>query len=1111
MAPTPDPASGPRKRRRFLMAFVALACLAFVFVLVLPRLLSTTSARYWLVGRINARLAPGSVAVGSLSLSWLGPIEVDGIRLADPRGKQVLAVRQVRLDGGILRLLASRPDYGKITVVGAEVDVERRVDGTIDLLDALASALRPSDPARPEAPGGDPNTAALVVLEGCSLRAVSPELAEPLVAGQLDGTIKVVPAKPLEIDALLADGERSLKLHALVDHRAPAGSRGDMALGIHGKNWPLHFRGRGALGRGRLIGNLDAARTRGLWSARSDSALVGFEADGPALRGDRLVLDRVNLGCDVAQTAAGWDVRRLELTSPVAKLRAVGAYPTPEGSPGQLRGQVDLAALGRMLPHALRLRDGLTIERGTATVRVDLATRAGSERADLVATIADLAARENGRDVVVRDTPTLTASVTRTGSRIAVEKAELKAAGVDITGVGNLDAGVVIKGTVDLSEFRAQLGEVLDLAGFDLAGHVRLAADYRRKEGIFHGRLIADGRDLDIKGVAAAPIRRDLARLDASVSGPSAADGLPTDWTAARFDLKADDVQVDVAANAAAGAVAVAALVAADVASPIPGRAEARVALRWNGGRAFDLERFRVGLAAVDASCSVALAVRGRVDLDAGLATLAGFPNANPGAIGLGPEGLTVTGLGRPGAPIGVAGGLAGDLAALDRLAAAWSGSTPKGLAGAWAANLAGSRSAAGRLDVDAKLNLTDFGGQPAALVARGSYRPDLDRIDLATLDLDVAQGRVVVEGGVAEVHGRRLAGIKGTIAPRWDVIGPLVAKSIGPDARFQATFRPFRFGGPLAGESTPAILAQLSGEVGLDLASAEAKGVVIGPAAVMLHFGGGFARFDPIATTVNGGPALIQGDLALDDAGGVWLRLNASRVDGAAINDAVSDALLAYVAPILARATEVNGKVSVAIPDRGAALPITAKGPARLDGSIVFQDVRFRPGPLAAQVFGLTGQPAPSLTISEPLQLQVADGRVRQSGLSIPLPGGSKLAFDGSVGFDRTLDARASIPLTAGMIGRDPTVGKLVAGTNVTVPIGGTLAKPVVDRQAFRVALREAARGMVGRGLQAEVGGLLDRVTGPTPGGDKPGKPGRDTVRGLLEGLEREVVPKQP
>ena len=453
---------------------------------------------------------------------------------------------------------------------------------------------------------------------------------------------------------------------------------------------------------------------------------------------------------------------------------------------------------------------------------------------------------------------------------------------------------------------------------------------------------------------------------------------------------------------------------------------------------------------------------------------------------------------------------LLGDLAALDLVLGSWYASTPKGLAGPWSGRLVGSRSKEGRVDLAAQVDLAKLESGPASLALRANYRPDADRFELSGLDLSTAYGRAIAKGNVDEAtKGRKLAEVKGTIEPNWATLGPILAKSAGPGATAKATFRPFHFAGSLAGDSKEKLMAAISGEFGLDLASAQAFGVRVGPASVVLHFGGGLAKFDGIVTKINDGPALIQANLGLDDAGGLWLRLDASRIDGAGDRR-----------PGLRGPHRLHGpgpepgdrgqrqadrgpgrQGGRAPPDGDRRCP--GRRPGRLPGRQVPPRPDGRPGPLADRAGPRRRSPW-----AQPVHVQVADRKVKTSGMSIPIGGGSTVDFDGTVGFDQSLDCKATIPLTASMLGRGGAdVDKLVAGRKVTLPIGGTLSRPSIDRRAFQVALRDTAKSLVGSQAEAEAGRFLDRIAGPGPDG-KGGTKGRDAIRGLLEGLGRDAAP---
>ena len=360
--------------------------------------------------------------------------------------------------------------------------------------------------------------------------------------------------------------------------------------------------------------------------------------------------------------------------------------------------------------------------------------------------------------------------------------------------------------------------------------------------------------------------------------------------------------------------------------------------------------------------------------------------------------------------PLRVDAALLGDLAALDRLLASWSGSPLKGLAGGWTGHLAVARSVAGRLDVHFKGNVPAIDAPglkgPVTFEARGDTRRrrparPVDGRPAHRLRAGVGVGEPAGDEGSKAARPERNPGAQLGDDRRLD--GDLGrAQRSGP-----RNVRPIHLAGSLKADTTPQLLGQVQGEVGLDLTTAEAFGVKLGPAPVVLKLGAGKAKFDPILTKMNDGPVVIQGELAFDDDYGLWLRLGPSRVDNATINEAVSNSILAYAAPVMAKSSQVTGKVTVAVTK--AMVPITAGGPLSLEGAMALQNAVFNPGPLGAELTSITGQAAPKLRIDQGMNIQVLNRRVNQTGLVVPIGGdGFRVAIDGSVGFDETLDLKA-------------------------------------------------------------------------------------------------------
>ena len=1113
MAKPATPASfWTRLRRRLLRTTAALAILSVAVIGALPTLLSTAPARLWLMEAANRILGPGRLEMTSLSLSWTQPIRVGGVSLSDTRGKRVFTARSVRLDRGILGMLLMRPAWGTIRVDGATVDIERHADGSIDILQAISGLMNSGD----DSPG-DPRLSVAVEVEGDRLRIASPELAEAITASSFQATVAIEPGKPLETRVTLGNEGDSLKVQATYDHRGASGTSPDLSVLLACRNWPLAVREAGVTARGRLVGTIEASQIKGLWSAHAETKLLEFLADGAVLAGDRLALESVSAACEVAQTSAGWTIHKMDVRSPVASVSATGTVPAGPVAPTRLEGHLDLAALTKRLPRVFRLRDGIVMERGQIRVRADLTARAGADRLELAASLADLAATKGGRPLVLHTPASLIVSGLRSGGKLIVESFSLKAAGIDATATGDLERGLKLTGAVDLAAAQAQVRDVVDFGALDLSGRGRLAADYRPAGESYQARFAAEFAGLKVAGLTAEPILRSHVRIDGAADGPRGPDGRPTGWHSGRLGLKAEDTHFNLRASAEGDGFTLAGDASTLISTPIPARTEVKIAVRKSGA-VIEIRELRLAAVPTDtaaASAQVALAATGRLNLGSGELVLLPIPGPADAGIGLATEGLKVVGIGKAQAPLTLDAVLFGELAALDRTLGAWFQAGGSSLGGNWSGRVYLTRWPEGNFSFDGRLasaNLTAPKTRgPVGLNLRGAYATAADRLDLASFDLSTMFGRVVVNGQVTGVSGERSVNLAGTVDPRWETLDHLIAATVEPHAKLRATVRPIRLKGPIAGGSVAHVLKTLDGEIGLDLASAEAFGIKVSPTPIVLRIGGGRAAFDTIRTTINDGPTLIDADLYLDDPAGLWLRLaKGTKVDGAAINDAVSDDVLSYIAPVLSKASEVRGKVSLTID--GSAIPLVGTGATRIDGLLSFQDVVFQPGAFAEELFTLTGQKAPSMTLHQPLQLNVAGGRVKQSGLTIPLAGATTLKLGGSVGFDQTLALQASVPVSGRMIGRDAAVKQIVGDTNISVPIGGTISRPAIDRAAFRVALRDVARSMARRGVQSEAGRLLDRVAPSAEDGSnsdtsrRRGGLGRDALKGL-GGLGREIL----
>ncbi len=1141
----------PRKSfaRRLVRTFLVLMLATAGVVGALPWLLSTPPGRSAIVAAVNRRIAPSTLVLRGLSLSWTGPIRLSGISFVDTHGKTLLKARSAVLDRGLFALARNRSRLGTLTVEGASADIERRLDGAIDLLDALLPppaavaapgvAIPPVVTARGSERGTD---LTLRVVRG-ALTLRTPELADPFTAERVDMDMYLpgMPGRPLVCRVRMArpaagTDQETLGIDGTLDLRAPG--LPDLSVTLKAERWPIGLATGGGVVRGRLDGLLKVDRQSTLWTSSGALKMLGLDASGPFLGSDRLALDVVGGTWDVAETAGVWAVRKLNLTSPVGSLSASGAIVAGAGAmapDGRVEGRVDLAALAKQIPQTLRLRDGLSLDHGMAQFVLQSRAEGDARKTTIEASISDLIASERttGRTITLRETAVVNVRARQDATGLALEAFTVKTPFLEVTGAGDLQKAIRLSGTIDLGKVEESFHDLLDLGQLQFAGKGRMAGEYALKtKGTFLGRYAAEFRGLKVAGLTSEPIERETLRFDAAASGTVAPSGLPAAYEAVKVNLKSSQDSVAIATQMKAGVTSLTGTASLPITlSGRAGQADAKLVGRLKprkdpslGQGVIEIDEVRLAVKPTDpklvAAGTLAFAARGWFDLDGDDIALTPLPVPSP--IVLSPEGLKFHGLRK--SPMAAQGGravLIGDLAAIERALWVWNGREPSGLGGAISAQLGMDPvGTTGKTYFGVNVSIPDFSRPgpdgngrkpegPLIVAYGGKYDASADQLSVDILLGISRYGRLDAAGKVDDLATRRVLGLEGTITPAWEIITALAAETIEPKAQIQGKARPFHIKGPITGGTLATLVKGLDAELGLELTSATLFGLTLGPAPIVIRCQAGALSVDPIQTTLGNGRVDLKPGLSIDDEKGIAVLLaKGSRIDGVEVTDSVSNDLLTFIAPVLENATNVHGKISLAV-DAGD-FPIT--GPptrtATMTGQLDFQDVEFAPGPFAHQVLGLVNRPKQAgVRLQEPVQLSIRGGRVYQKGLYLPISKDATIGLEGSIGFDQTLDLRAVVPITKSMLGPAAGLDGLVSKNKITVPISGTVSHPQVNKQALQVALRELSKKVLKGDLSRTANQLLDRL-GPPPdargGGNPPAS--SDTLRLDLKGLENQL-----
>ncbi|HLQ43312.1 MAG TPA: hypothetical protein VK137_01175, partial [Planctomycetaceae bacterium] len=196
----------------------------------------------------------------------------------------------------------------------------------------------------------------------------------------------------------------------------------------------------------------------------------------------------------------------------------------------------------------------------------------------------------------------------------------------------------------------------------------------------------------------------------------------------------------------------------------------------------------------------------------------------------------------------------------------------------------------------------------------------------------------------------------------------------------------------------------------------------------------------------------------------------------------------LKFVAPLLADATQVDGKCSLDLAK--GSLPLLSPTSGRLAGTLSVHQAAVRPGALAAEIVSAVEQVrsiiqrrSPRAGNSERVLLempaqavpfQLAEGRVAHQGATFVVSD-VVVRTSGSVGLDDSLNLIAEIPIKDEWLGNVKALGSL-KGKSVQIPISGTLSKPRMDGQVLANLARQMGRSAVENLLPDPTGGALQK-----------------------------------
>jgi translocation and assembly module TamB len=505
--------SGTRLGRRWrVWPYVLILMLAVLALL--PNILVWTGLHQRLL-RTLTRDLDGKLEVAQVSLGWLQPISIFELEARDRGGQELLQIQRAVTSKtllGLVREYFGGNDLGTIEIQRPRFRLQLRPDGS-NLEDLIASYLKvdPSSQADRDADSLALPKLKLRIVDGQGVigsstegrlwqiddwqglletsGSVSPLMVEskarvtPLAVGT-SGTWVPEGSGILSLQSQLDPGESTLRLQSADVNLATD----SFPLSLLA---PLTQRWLGPISTtGRLTSHLKSRID--LTALEVALNVQGLELSELSLRAphwigsDQFQVRQMFAEGAMRLTPTMISSQGFRLESDLGKLRSDGSFDLKQISqltqgvallnePLELSGEIDLAAVFRMLPATLKLHQDLSLQSGTVRFQANTRNDGPSRRLVFVVDTANLQALRANQPIVWQKPLHLSGTIIQQQRRLAINQFRCETDFLQLA--GNADfrtASFSLRG--DLEQMMDQVGSFVDLSGVELKG--KLVGDF---------------------------------------------------------------------------------------------------------------------------------------------------------------------------------------------------------------------------------------------------------------------------------------------------------------------------------------------------------------------------------------------------------------------------------------------------------------------------------------------------------------------------------------------------------------------------------------------------------------------------------------------------------
>jgi hypothetical protein len=192
-------------------------------------------------------------------------------------------------------------------------------------------------------------------------------------------------------------------------------------------------------------------------------------------------------------------------------------------------------------------------------------------------------------------------------------------------------------------------------------------------------------------------------------------------------------------------------------------------------------------------------------------------------------------------------------------------------------------------------------------------------------------------------------------------------------------------------------------------------------------------------------------------------------------ITDSMAQTLLASLHPSFAGSIDPGGMINLFMQHFSWPLDSTHTEDISFAGNLNIDELSMVAGPMLSSLLSMIGINENKVHLeNQEIKFEAENGRVKTAPIRFRAAE-YFLELQGSMGFDKTIDFIARLPVTRKMVGGKAY--EYLKGVTIDVPIGGTVSKPQIDEAAMQKATGSLVQQTMQKSIEKKATDLLQQL----------------------------------